>query len=124
MSEDSNKHAECLHDMQEIDLFDEGSTDEADTDSDFLDLSCMKLYDFEPTWKRCSPSSSSSCSSVVSLDNQELKTSHIDNINWCQCGKCCPMQTDEESLCCLDTNEIPENYFKGIELVSIQTFFF
>ena len=36
------------------------------------------------------------------------------NINWCSCGKKCKaMTTEEESLCCRDTNDIPDNHFSG-----------
>ena len=33
------------------------------------------------------------------------------DINWCQCGLCQVMDSEAESLCCLDTNEVPDDYF-------------
>ena len=33
---------------------------------------------------------------------------------WCVCGKCRPMQTFTESLCCRDTNEVPDDLFEGL----------
>ena len=30
-----------------------------------------------------------------------------------QCGLCQPMESKAESLCCLDTNEVPDDYFEG-----------
>ena len=32
------------------------------------------------------------------------------------CGKCLSMSTYAESLCCRDTNEIPDDYFEGNQL--------
>ena len=44
-------------------------------------------------------------------EQQEFRTGHT---NWCSCEKCKAMLTDEESLCCRDTNDIPDNYFQGL----------
>ena len=44
-------------------------------------------------------------------EQQESRTGHT---NWCSCEKCKAMLTDEESLCCRDTNDIPDNHFQGL----------
>ena len=49
-------------------------------------------------------------SSTCSTDSETLR---IGNTDWCLCGRCAPMETHTESLCCKETNEIPEEYFEG-----------
>ena len=65
-------------------------------------------YDLEPTI----PSSEvSSDSDKGNSDNEEEKE-RIGNTNWCVCGeKCSPMEMYTESLCCRETNEVPDDYF-------------
>ena len=43
----------------------------------------------------------------------EATTKRIGDTNWCKCGLCQPMESKAESLCCLDTNEVPNDYFDG-----------
>ena len=45
------------------------------------------------------------------LQTAEATTKRIGDTNWCQCGIYQPMEREAESLCCLDTNEVPDNYF-------------
>ena len=46
---------------------------------------------------------------------KEQQESRIGHTNWCSCEKCKTMlTTDEESLCCRDTNDIPDNHFQGL----------
>ena len=84
------------------------SEEQSDDDS-FPELSFLKPYDFEP---------------LVDLDenendlsnpkaNEQGEPSRIGNTNWCKCGNCKPMDSEAESLCCLDTNEVPDEYFEG-----------
>lgn len=71
------------------------------------DLANLKGYDFEPV---CEPRPVSPSSGEESgLDEK----SRIGNTDWCKCGKCRPMETETESLCCQDTNEVPEEFFEG-----------
>ena len=50
-----------------------------------------------------------------SFEDHLLTTNRIGNIKWCKCGeRCQAMKTEEESLCCRDTNEIPDDNFKGM----------
>lgn len=82
-------------------------TSESDTESDFEipSFNNLKPYDFEPI---CEPRQFESCSEVSTTES-----SRIGNTSWCFCGKCRAMETEEESYCCLDTNEVPEHYFEG-----------
>ena len=43
----------------------------------------------------------------------EAKTKSIGNTNWGQCGLCQQMESEAESLCCLDINEVPDDYFES-----------
>ena len=52
-------------------------------------------------------------SSEVSSDsdngNSDSEKERIGNTDWCVCGgKCRPMEDVTESLCCRDTNEVPD----------------
>ena len=48
----------------------------------------------------------------------DAENERIGNNDWCVCGKKCrAMQTYTESYCCQDTNEIPEDFFKGKILI-------
>ena len=55
----------------------------------------MKPYDFEP---EISYAEEEQTPESV----QSILTSRIGNIHWCLCGECKPMETEAESLCCLD----------------------
>ena len=96
--------------LQELDSFDLHSSDESKEDessesSESLpDLSFLKPYDFEPTLKDF----------PMDFNDQDTeKVSRIGNLDWCNCGECQPMDSEAESLCCLDTNEVPDDYFEG-----------
>ena len=60
-------------------------------------------------------------SEVISNSNSDEGTSdseqekeRIGNTDWCVCGgKCRPMESYTESLCCRETNEVPDEYFEG-----------
>ena len=42
------------------------------------------------------------------------KYTSINTDCWCVCGgKCRPMESYTESLCCCETNEVPDEYFEG-----------
>ena len=69
------------------------------------DLSNLKGYDFEP---ECDPRPVSP-SSDEEEDETNSADSRIGNRDWCVCGKCEAMENSIESLCCKDTNEVPED---------------
>ena len=47
-----------------------------------------------------------------------MKTLMLVDVNWCACGHCRAMETEIESLCRRDTNEAPDNYFKGHKCIT------
>ena len=85
----------------------------SDENEDILvpDYSSLKPYDHEPTRSLSSPSPSHQSQETA---NENInRNSRIGNTKWCSCGKCQAMETEEESLCCRDTNEIPDEKFSG-----------
>ena len=95
-------------------------SDESGNES-FPDLNKLKPYDLEP---RISSSDLSSSSNENSSDDdsETAEESRIGNVDWCLCGKCLPMTTYTESICCLDTNEVPDEYFEGISVYLVINF--
>ena len=65
----------------------------------------LKSYDFEPLVEKI-PNN-------TDLQTTEATTKRIGNTNWCQCGPCQPMESEAESLFCLEINEVPDDYFEG-----------
>ena len=60
---------------------------------------------------------SSEVSSAYSSDTDEPEElERIGNITWC---KCFAMETNTESLCCYDTNEVPDVLFEGMFFICI-----
>ena len=91
-------------------------------DESFNNIRGMKPYMYEPTKSKTNIeyeeiSSASECS-----DDSDVSTTatRIRNITWCQCGKCMPMQTSVESLCCREMSEICEARYAGIKYFSIK----
>ena len=75
-----------------------------------LHFSKLKQYDLKPV---CKPRIFSSESE---LESEVEEQGRIGKTDWCQCGECKPMTTYTESLCCQDTNEVPEELFEGQKL--------
>ena len=88
-SSESSKFQEDFLDTQElsysVDLCDLSESDQNESDESIPELCLLKPSDFK----------------------------RIGNTNWCQCGLCQPMKSEDESLCCLDTNEVPDDSFGG-----------
>ena len=73
-------------------------------------LKFLKPFDFEPEY--------SDSGEEEELEQQETRTEEattdrVGTNDWCVCGACKAMQTEAESLCCRDTNEISEEFFEG-----------
>ena len=86
---------------------------ESDNES-FPDINKLKPYDLEPEIASSELSSSSSGDNISSSDSENDDDTRIGNTSWCLCGKCLSMSTyNVYSLCCRDTNEIPDDYFEG-----------
>ena len=80
------------------------------------DLSNLKPYDWEP---RRSASEVADLMKNLSLSSdtedsseENAEDKRIGNTDWCGC--CRPMDTYTESLCCAETNDVPEEYFEGM----------
>ena len=86
------------------------SSSESDSDS-FPDINKLKPYDLEPEIASNELSSTSSGDDISSSsDSKKDDDSRIGNTSWCLCGgKCLPMSTYTEGLCCRDTNEISDD---------------
>lgn len=64
----------------------------------------LRPYDFEPVPSNHSPQR---------RDNNNMLPSQTrkGHTSWCICGKCKSMETEEESKCCREADEVPEEYF-------------
>lgn len=80
------------------------------SDESFPDITKLKPYDHEPV---CPPRMYD-LKDTDGDDSESEETSRIGNTDWCLCGNCKEMETYSESLCCLDTNGVPEELFEGI----------
>ena len=98
--------------------FDNNVSDTDSSEASFYDefLQCtdvtkLKPYEFEPL-----VSSMESEDDLDDTSNQIEEVSpstRIGNIQWCECDSCEAMNTDHESLCCVEANEIPDDLFEG-----------
>ena len=50
------------------------------------------------------------------ISDEDDEKARIGNKDWCHCGLCRPMEIYAESLCCAETNEIPDEIFEGLFL--------
>ena len=111
--EKENTTFKNFDDTQELEYFDSSNssgneTSESDDESKSLpDIGSLKPYDFEPVIPYIEDEDG-----IVENQNTMLSP-RIGNISWCTCGECKPMESEKESFCCLDTNEVPDEYFEG-----------
>ena len=100
--------------MSEKDSNDEfsdiSSSSESSDNDNIPDIGLLKPYDHESQRTSFDEGSLSDVSSTCSTDSETLR---IGNTDCCLCGRCVPMETYAESLCCKETNKIPEEYFEG-----------
>ena len=81
-----------------------------DDDDDLTEnLACLKPYSFEPIIDNSSSSDTSSSEEELDVTTKK----RIGNTLWCTCGFCRVMETNTESLCCKEKNEIPQEKFEG-----------
>ena len=95
---------------------DKSFSDEDDNSSEeelIQDFAKLRPYDHEPTVPSAEISTSSASDDEDADDSEQEEQERIGNVDWCGCGKCRPMLTFTESLCCQDTNEVPEELFEG-----------
>ena len=95
----------------------EVESNSSESDTSVLDfVTKLRPYDFEPL--------ASSENSVQNSDasDAEVETSlRVGNIEWCQCDKCKCMESELESLCCVEANEIQDDFVEGTHSRSSQT---
>ena len=92
------------------------STSESESDEEIFDVSnlCkdfkkLKPYDYEPL-----ASSSDESDSELESDFQVPDDSRKGKKSWCKWTQYKAMQTERESWCCQEPNEIAENLFEGM----------
>ena len=91
--------------------YDDNSSDSDTPSCVQFDIAVNKLnpYSFQP---------------LAVLENQknektaDLSHSRKGNKNQCLCDKCREMETEEESKCCRETNEVPDAYFDGQQCIA------
>ena len=93
----------------EVLLSDNDESSSSDSDISLPDLTKLQPYEFEPLTSSSDSSSHSKTSSPV--NDSSIK--RLGKTNWCQCGNCRPMETETESLCCAETNEVADDMFEG-----------
>ena len=93
------------------------SSESVDSDSSSSSISIPNISklqpcDLEPTLPSSTVSSNSNSDECTSDSEQEKE--RIGNTDSYVCGgKCRPMESYTESLCCRETNEVPDEYFEG-----------
>ncbi|XP_066922098.1 uncharacterized protein [Clytia hemisphaerica] len=105
---------------EQSDLESSSSSDESSSDESMPDG--LRPFDFEPVCSAqemsCSEDEISGKESIASNNSNDEQKPRKGNTDWCLCGSCKVMETEVESLCCLDTNEIKDDYFEGNQCIS------
>ena len=71
-----------------------------------MNVGDLRPYDFEPVPSHpVSQQGSNDCAQATSSQTRK------GNTDWCECGKCRSMDTEDETKCCRDDDEVPECYF-------------
>ena len=91
---------------------------DSDTESDSSNiessLSCnnpskLVRYSFE----RLASSNDEDSDSEGNVQQQSSSNNRIGNTEWCKCNNCRQIETDAESFCCAEADEIHEEMFEG-----------
>ena len=92
-----------------------GTGSESDSDDlAILNIHRLRPYDMEPRRKLEDQDLRTDTERSNDSSDSEAENERIGNNDWCVCGgKCRALETYTESYCCQDTNEIPEDFFKG-----------
>ena len=84
------------------------------SDLSLPDVNNLKPYNMESRRSTIDMSASwTDLSSENSSDEEDKKKERIRTTDWCTCGKCKKMLIYTESLCCRDTNEVPDDNYEG-----------
>ena len=114
-SESSKEESNSYLETQELEYStDLSSTSSGETSSDESLPDVLKPFDFEPV---CSPRKDLISESPQSSEDGE-QVKRKGNTDWCICGCCKAMETESESFCCRDTNEVPDEYFEGHKCIT------
>ena len=89
--------------MSDSYIYDSSSESESECEIDGNMVNNITPYNFEP--KPITRSRNADEKETTSLPSRE------NNKDWCKCGRCRPMETEEESKCCRDNGEVPGSYF-------------
>ena len=118
-SEERNRDIDT-QDLEYSHNFSSDSSSESDSSGneeefEIPDLKTLKPYDFEPLVKDItSIQNDQNCKAASKAETKRKGTK-----TWCQCGYCEAMESEAESLCCLDTNEVPCDYFEGKKCIAL-----
>ncbi|XP_057308898.1 P2X purinoceptor 7-like [Hydractinia symbiolongicarpus] len=88
---------------------------ESDNSLHEKDFTKLQPYEFELLVSDEEEVSNGVENDEVSFTDAEPRTG---NANWCECGNCRAMETDTESVCCVESNEIPDEFFQGHKCVT------
>ena len=86
--------------------------DEYIKDQDDIPITGIRAYDFEPAGSPL-PSSSDDELEYGPLPN----SSDVGSLEWCVCGNCRVMTTNEENVCCQEA--VPEHFLDGKMCVTL-----
>ena len=91
-------------------------------EEDTFDLSTNKVrsYAFEPLVNTDQQSSTEENTGKHKLAYGLLGRS--GTTSWCTCGRCKIMESEEESKCCKESDEIPEDYGGKVCIAEIENF--
>ena len=84
---------------------DESSSESESSETFYFDTKNLQPYSYEP--------SAPPPSDGRKKQQTSSPLTRTGNANWCVCGKCRPMDTEQESKCCQEGNEVPDEYFQG-----------
>lgn len=86
-------------------------------------MASIQPYAFEPKKRDIDEGSDSSDSeSDAEITEFEEAQDGVGNTNWCCCGNCRPMTTEQESICCQEMSRL-DNKLEGISVLEVMLLF-
>ena len=85
----------------------EGDSSEVESLLSCNDPSKFVRYSFEPL----ASSNDEDSDSEENVQQQSSNNSRIGNTEWCKCNNCRQTETDAESFCCAEADEVHEETF-------------
>ena len=101
-----------LHGIMSYNYDHVSSSSEPEEETLDLNVGDLRPYDFEPVPRNSSTQQRN--------DDAQLRPSQTrkGNTSWCVCGKCRCMETEEESKCCREAGEVPDDYFSNLVCIT------